>query len=106
MSVSFLCTAVSELSDASVGETSPPKFTQLLRDLTVKSGQRVCLQCRVTGHPLPTVQWFRDNKVLESSPDFQVSYLPLGYLPLGYLPLRFPRALTSAGTMNCCCCGF
>ena len=64
--------AVSEMSDASVGELTAPKFTQPLKDLTVKSGQRVCLQCRVSGHPLPEVQWFMDNKQLESSPDFQV----------------------------------
>ena len=60
------------MSDASVGELTAPKFTQPLKDLAVKSAQRVCLQCRVSGHPLPEVQWFMDNKQLESSPDFQV----------------------------------
>ena len=71
----FLFSALSELSDASIGgEITPPKFTQLLRDVTTFSGQRVCLQCRVQGHPLPTVQWFRDNKPIESSPDYQVFY--------------------------------
>ena len=67
-----LLAAVSEMSDASVGELTAPKFTQPLKDLMVKSAQRVCLQCRVSGHPLPEVQWFMDNKQLESSPDFQV----------------------------------
>lgn len=60
------------MSDASVGEMMAPKFTQPLKDLTIKSGQRVCLQCRVSGHPMPEVQWFMDTKQLESSPDFQV----------------------------------
>ncbi|XP_046554795.1 uncharacterized protein LOC124264120 [Haliotis rubra] len=65
--------ALSELSDASVGEVSPPKFTQLLKDIAVNAGQRVCLQSRVTGHPLPEVQWFKDDHPLQSSPDFQIT---------------------------------
>ncbi|CAG5126015.1 unnamed protein product [Candidula unifasciata] len=64
---------VSEMSDASVAEEAAPKFTQPLRDQHVKSGQRVCLQCRVQGHPLPTVTWYRDSHILESSPDFQIT---------------------------------
>ena len=70
-----MISALSELSDASIGgEISPPKFTQLLRDVTTYAGQRVCLQCRVQGHPLPQVQWFRDNKPIESSMDYQVHF--------------------------------
>ncbi|KAK3083136.1 hypothetical protein FSP39_014900 [Pinctada imbricata] len=64
---------LSELSDASVGEVTPPKFTQLLRDYSVQAGQRVCLQCRLTGHPIPDVKWFKDNKPIDSSPDFEVT---------------------------------
>ncbi|VDI56857.1 titin [Mytilus galloprovincialis] len=64
---------LSELSDASVNEATPPKFTQLLRDLNVQSGHRVCLQCRVTGHPIPDVQWFKDGKPIELGPDYQVT---------------------------------
>lgn len=68
----FYFVALSELSDASVNEATPPKFTQLLRDLNVQSGHRVCLQCRVTGHPIPDVQWFKDGKPIELGPDYQV----------------------------------
>ncbi|GFS02469.1 SEC14 domain and spectrin repeat-containing protein 1-like Protein [Elysia marginata] len=64
---------VSEMSDASVTEPAAPRFTQPLRDQKAKSGHRVCLQCRVLGHPLPEVQWFKDNHPLESSPDFQIT---------------------------------
>ena len=65
---------MSELSDASVSqEISAPKFTQPLRDVHAHQGQRVTLQCRVQGHPLPVVQWYKDNKPIESSSDFQVS---------------------------------
>ena len=65
-------TASGEFSDASVGEIASPVFTYPLKDVNVKSGQRVCLQCRVSGHPLPEVCWFKDNKLLGSSSDFQV----------------------------------
>ena len=68
--------AVSEMSDASVNEASAPKFTAPLRDQQAKSGQRLCLQCRISGHPMPAVAWLKDDHQLESSPDFQVR-LPL-----------------------------
>ncbi|XP_060064415.1 titin-like, partial [Ylistrum balloti] len=64
---------LSELSDASCGEVAAPKFTQLLRDLSIPIGHRVCLQCRVTGHPVPDIQWYKDNKLIENSPDYQVT---------------------------------
>jgi len=65
------------MSDASVNEATPPKFTQLLRDLNVQSGHRVCLQCRVTGHPIPDIQWFKDGKSIDMGPDYQVLFLSM-----------------------------
>ncbi|XP_012936768.1 uncharacterized protein LOC101859779, partial [Aplysia californica] len=64
---------VSEMSDTSINEVTAPKFTQPLRDQQAKSGQRLCLQCRLTGHPLPAVTWYKDDHPLESSPDFQIT---------------------------------
>lgn len=64
--------ALSELSDASIGEMSSPRFSQPLRDFSVQSGHRVCLQCRITGHPIPEAKWYKDNKPIDNSPDFEV----------------------------------
>lgn len=64
--------ALSELSDASIGEMTSPRFSQPLRDFSVQSGHRVCLQCRITGHPIPEAKWYKDNKPIDNSPDYEV----------------------------------
>ncbi|ESO99783.1 hypothetical protein LOTGIDRAFT_141582, partial [Lottia gigantea] len=78
-SARYTCRAINPGGEAAssarmnVLQLTAPKFSQLLKDMQVKSGQRVCLQCRVTGHPLPEVRWFREERQLESSPDFQIT---------------------------------
>lgn len=37
-------------------------------------GESVTLECQITGHPAPTLQWFREDFRIESSIDFQISY--------------------------------
>lgn len=64
--------ALSELSDASIGEMTSPRFSQPLRDFSIQSGHRVCLQCRITGHPIPEAKWYKDNKPIDNSPDYEV----------------------------------
>ena len=68
--------ALSELSDASAAgaptDVVPPKFTQLLKDLSGIEGTQVRFECRVIGHPTPDVKWFREGQEICSSPDFQV----------------------------------
>uniref|UniRef100_A0A3P9IHN6 Myopalladin n=1 Tax=Oryzias latipes TaxID=8090 RepID=A0A3P9IHN6_ORYLA len=49
-----------------------PVFTQNLQDLAASQGQLVVLECRVKGVPAPKVDWFREGKVLEDSPDFRI----------------------------------
>ena len=72
----FFITALSELSDASIGEMTSPRFSQPLRDFSVQSGHRVCLQCRITGHPIPEAKWYKDNKAIDNSPDYEVGNWP------------------------------
>ena len=70
-------TALSELSDVSTGiptDVVPPKFTQLLKDLESNEGERVVFECRVIGHPTPSVKWYRGRQEIQHSADFQVSY--------------------------------
>lgn len=72
----YFITALSELSDASIGEMTSPRFSQPLRDFSVQSGHRVCLQCRITGHPIPEAKWYKDNKAIDNSPDYEVGNWP------------------------------
>ncbi|KAM6401310.1 palladin isoform 3-T5 [Pluvialis apricaria] len=53
-------------------ESSPPQFTQKLRSQEVAEGNRVLLECRVTGNPVPDVRWFCEGKELQNTPDIQI----------------------------------
>jgi hypothetical protein len=68
--------ALSELSDAGStpipGDIVPPKFTQLLKDIESSEGELVRFDCRVIGHPTPTIKWYRGRNLVQNSADFQV----------------------------------
>ncbi|XP_017279809.1 myopalladin isoform X2 [Kryptolebias marmoratus] len=49
-----------------------PVFTKNLQDLTAAEGQLVVLEGRVRGVPSPRVEWYRDGKLLEDSPEFRI----------------------------------
>ncbi|XP_068183767.1 myopalladin isoform X2 [Antennarius striatus] len=49
-----------------------PIFTKSLQDLLTSEGQLVVLECRVKGVPSPRVDWYRDQKLIEDSPDFRI----------------------------------
>ncbi|NXM39419.1 PALLD protein, partial [Gymnorhina tibicen] len=53
-------------------EFSPPQFTQKLRSQEVAEGNKVLLECRVAGNPVPDVRWFCEGKELQNSPDIQI----------------------------------
>ncbi|NXB08496.1 PALLD protein, partial [Cnemophilus loriae] len=53
-------------------EFSPPQFTQKLRSQEVEEGNKVLLECRVAGNPVPDVRWFCEGKELQNSPDIQI----------------------------------
>ncbi|XP_065592281.1 palladin isoform X2 [Cyrtonyx montezumae] len=52
--------------------SSPPQFTQKLRSQEVAEGNKVLLECRVAGDPVPDVRWFCEGKELQNSPDIQI----------------------------------
>ncbi|XP_074642495.1 uncharacterized protein LOC141899810 [Tubulanus polymorphus] len=69
---------LSELSDAAsiqslTAEMTAPRFTMLMSDTLVKEGDRVQLTCRVTGQPEPSVSWYREEILIENSPDYQIT---------------------------------
>ncbi|NXI95007.1 PALLD protein, partial [Psophia crepitans] len=53
-------------------QSSPPQFTQKLRSQEVAEGNKVLLECRVVGNPVPDVRWFCEGKELQNSPDIQI----------------------------------
>ncbi|XP_043530454.1 palladin [Chiloscyllium plagiosum] len=59
--------------DEKVLTGSAPRFVQKLRSQEVAEGSTVRLECRLLGHPCPTVRWSCEGKELENSPDIQVS---------------------------------
>ncbi|XP_074884968.1 palladin isoform X4 [Buteo buteo] len=53
-------------------QPSPPQFTQKLRSQEVAEGNKVLLECRVAGNPVPHVRWFCEGKELQNTPDIQI----------------------------------
>uniref|UniRef100_A0A663MAN0 Ig-like domain-containing protein n=1 Tax=Athene cunicularia TaxID=194338 RepID=A0A663MAN0_ATHCN len=51
-----------------------PNFSQLLSNKTVMEGSPVTLECHISGHPQPTVTWYREDYKIESSMDFQITF--------------------------------
>ncbi|XP_035519960.1 myopalladin isoform X1 [Morone saxatilis] len=49
-----------------------PVFTKSLQDLLASEGQLVVLECRVKGMPSPRVDWYREGKIIDDSPDFRI----------------------------------
>uniref|UniRef100_T1J5H7 Ig-like domain-containing protein n=1 Tax=Strigamia maritima TaxID=126957 RepID=T1J5H7_STRMM len=51
-----------------------PIFEQNVTDKTVKEGEKVTMDCVVTGQPKPKVKWFFNSRELKPSPDFDMKY--------------------------------
>ncbi|XP_077960655.1 myopalladin isoform X2 [Gasterosteus aculeatus] len=49
-----------------------PVFTKSLQDLLASEGQLVVLECRVKGVPSPRVDWYKEGKIIDDSPDFRI----------------------------------
>ncbi|KAM6440054.1 palladin isoform 5-T5 [Liasis olivaceus] len=61
-----------QVAKESQNQLSPPRFIQKLRSQEVPEGNKVLLQCRVAGNPVPQVRWFCEGKELQNSPDIQI----------------------------------
>lgn len=46
--------------------------SQCMQDLLASEGQLVVLECRVRGVPSPQVDWYREGKLIEDSPEFRI----------------------------------
>lgn len=46
-----------------------------MKNTNVTEGESVTLECQISGHPEPAIMWFREDYKIESSIDFQISYV-------------------------------
>ncbi|NXA32886.1 TITIN protein, partial [Eudromia elegans] len=53
---------------------TPPTLISGLKNQTVTEGESVTLECSISGHPQPTVTWYREDYKIESSMDFQITF--------------------------------
>lgn len=53
---------------------SPPKFTKLLSDVLVSEGDKIILECCVTGEPMPEICWLLNNQEIRASDHVLLSH--------------------------------
>ena len=53
----------------------PPAFTATPANQQAYQKDDILLECGITGHPRPSVQWFKNGDVIIESEYFQVSSL-------------------------------
>jgi len=51
-----------------------PAFVSQLQNVSARDGSEVVLSCVVTGHPAPTVSWYHNDRNIDASTDFSISY--------------------------------
>ncbi|XP_034951171.1 uncharacterized protein [Chelonus insularis] len=77
-------------------QLSPPAFIKGLEPSIAKKGSHHFLSCTVTGNPLPTVQWFKDDINIDDSPDYVITYNN------GEAVLKFLEILSDDKTVYTC----
>lgn len=68
--------------DKVLSSGSPPKFSKLLTDVLVSEGDRVILECCVTGEPIPEIRWLLNNHDIRASDHVLVSHSSDGVVKL------------------------
>lgn len=48
-------------------KVTPPMFDEELKDVTVVEGENVVLSAKISGNPVPTIEYLKDGKKLKSS---------------------------------------
>eukprot|EP00106_Octopus_bimaculoides_P016754 XP_014784196.1 PREDICTED: titin-like isoform X3 [Octopus bimaculoides] len=52
-----------------------PSFPKPLQNVTVNEGEKVIFEVIITGNPEPVVKWFKNEKIIHNSPDFEITYI-------------------------------
>ncbi|XP_044767054.1 muscle M-line assembly protein unc-89 isoform X5 [Coccinella septempunctata] len=50
-----------------------PKFVTPLADAVIQEGSKFSFICQVTGHPAPTIIWYKAGVPIQNNPDYQTS---------------------------------
>jgi hypothetical protein len=64
-------TALSD-NEIEFSSKSRPFFVELVKDITIKQGQDVCLKCKITGIPQPELKWYKDGKLINEANNIKV----------------------------------
>ncbi|XP_077302252.1 uncharacterized protein LOC143922796 [Arctopsyche grandis] len=56
----------------------PPTFTRSIKDTYHVAEDELVLECRIRGHPIPTITWMKDARVLGSDSRYSMNYLADG----------------------------
>lgn len=74
---SVTCTAtVNVVEDTEWEETTEleyPRFVEQLQPVRVMDGEKVLFTCKVTGKPVPKVEWFHDDKPVHEAKDVVIT---------------------------------
>lgn len=52
----------------------PPEFIESLIDTTAREGQPHQLSCRVIGHPLPLISWYKNGTCVDHCRDYVITF--------------------------------
>lgn len=52
----------------------PPKFIKPLQNYNLSKGASLLLECLVSGNPLPTVAWYKNDRCIDNSPQYEITY--------------------------------
>lgn len=52
----------------------PPKFIKPLQNYNLSQGASLLLECLVSGNPLPTVAWYKNDRCIDNSAQYEITY--------------------------------
>lgn len=52
----------------------PPRFVRPLQSFNLTHGASLLLECLVEGNPLPTVQWYKNDRCIDNLPNYDITY--------------------------------
>lgn len=63
---------IESYDDEEVSEFKSPSFIQKIKPVSVMDGEKLYLECKVQGSPIPKVQWFHNNQIIKETKDISI----------------------------------